>query len=131
MPKRENRGRKPMTNSEFKKVSNKKIKEKKEFLEKLKDYDSVMQDRYETAKNNNLTLRYIASIDIDNNIFIGLKEYPIDHPFSNIQLTDNIIKIQSDRYADNPLIVQGPGAGPGVTAAGISADIINLIKLIK
>lgn len=102
-----------------------------EFLEKLKDYDSVMQDRYETAKNNNLTLRYIASIDIDNNIFIGLKEYPIDHPFSNIQLTDNIIKIQSDRYADNPLIVQGPGAGPGVTAAGISADIINLIKLIK
>ena len=41
-----------------------------EFLEKLKEYDSVMQDRYETAKNNNLTLRYIASIDIDNNIFI-------------------------------------------------------------
>ena len=102
-----------------------------EFLEKLKEYDSVMQDRYETAKNNNLTLRYIASIDIDNNIFIGLKEFPIDHPFSNIQLTDNIIKIQSDRYADNPLIIQGPGAGPGVTAAGISADIINLIKLIK
>jgi aspartokinase/homoserine dehydrogenase 1 len=102
-----------------------------EFLEKLKDYDSVMQNRYKNAKNNNLTLRYVASIDLDSNIFIGLKEFPLDHPFSNIQLTDNIIKIQSDRYADNPLIIQGPGAGPGVTAAGISADIINLIKLIK
>ena len=47
------------------------------------------------------------------------------------KLMIKIIQVQSDRYADNPLIIQGPGAGPGVTAAGISADIINLIKLIK
>mgnify|MGYP000247546565 FL=1 len=102
-----------------------------QFQEKLKDYDSEIQARYLNAKDNNLTLRYVASIDQNNDIFIGLKEFPLDHPFSNIQLTDNIVKIQSDRYADNPLIVQGPGAGAGVTAAGISADIINLIKLIK
>ena len=102
-----------------------------QFLEKLKDYDAEIQARYLSAKDNGLTLRYIASIGQDNNIFIGLKEFPLDHPFSNIQLTDNIIKIHSDRYANNPLIIQGPGAGAGVTAAGIFADIINLIKIIK
>ena len=102
-----------------------------EFLERFSDFDAEMHERYLTAKNQNMTLRYVASIDKEGNVFIGIKEFANDHAFSNIQLTDNIVKIQSDRYADNPMIIQGPGAGAGVTAAGISANIVDLVKSIK
>jgi aspartokinase/homoserine dehydrogenase 1 len=64
-------------------------------------------------------------------VFIGLSQYPEDHAFSNIQLTDNIIQIKSDRYSKNPMVIQGPGAGPEVTAAGIFSDIVTLLKLIN
>jgi aspartokinase/homoserine dehydrogenase 1 len=102
-----------------------------EFLEKFADFDAAMQERYLAARNKNMTLRYVASIGKDGDVFIGIKEFANDHAFSNIQLTDNIVKIQSDRYADNPMIIQGPGAGAGVTAAGISANIVDLVKSIK
>ena len=99
-----------------------------QFLDKIEEYDSEMQEKFNRAKANSMSLRYVASLDKDENVFIGLKEYPQDHGFCNIQLTDNIIQIQSKRYSSNPIIIQGPGAGPEVTAAGIFADIVNLIK---
>ena len=100
-----------------------------QFLDLFKSYDNDMQERFLNAKKNSMVLRYTAKLNKDNEVFIGLSEYPKDHAFSNIQLTDNIIQIQSDRYSKNPMVIQGPGAGPEVTAAGIFADIVTLIKL--
>ena len=102
-----------------------------QFLGLFKSYDNDMQQRFLNAKKNSMVLRYTAKLNKDNEVSIGLSEYPRDHAFSNIQLTDNIIQIQSDRYSKNPMVIQGPGAGPGVTAAGIFADIVTLIKLIN
>jgi aspartokinase/homoserine dehydrogenase 1 len=48
------------------------------------------------------------------------------HAFANIALTDNVVRYATDRYCNNPLIVQGPGAGPEVTAAGVFADLLRL-----
>ena len=100
-----------------------------QFLDLFKSYDNDMQERFLNAKKNSMVLRYTAKLNKDNEVSIGLSEYPKDHAFSNIQLTDNIIQIQSDRYSKNPMVIQGPGAGPEVTAAGIFADIVTLIKL--
>ncbi len=100
-----------------------------QFLDLFKSYDNDMQERFLNAKKNSMVLRYTAKLNKDNEVSIGLSEYPRDHAFSNIQLTDNIIQIQSDRYSKNPMVIQGPGAGPAVTAAGIFADIVTLIKL--
>ena len=72
-------------------------------------------------------LRYIACLDENGKGTVGLKEISIDHAFSNIELTDNIIQIKSHRYSDNPLIIRGPGAGPLVTAGGIFADLLLLV----
>jgi aspartokinase/homoserine dehydrogenase 1 len=41
-------------------------------------------------------------------------------------LTDNIVRFVTDRYCDNALIVQGPGAGPAVTAGGVFGDLLRL-----
>ena len=50
-------------------------------------------------------------------------------PFANIALTDNVVRFATRRYCDNPLIVQGPGAGPEVTAGGVFSDLLRLIRL--
>ena len=51
------------------------------------------------------------------------------HAFANIALTDNVVRFATRRYCDNPLIVQGPGAGPEVTAGGVFADLLRLCGL--
>src|SRR5690606_41283899 len=42
------------------------------------------------------------------------------------RLTDNLVQFTTARYASNPLVVQGPGAGPQVTAAGVFGDILAI-----
>jgi bifunctional aspartokinase / homoserine dehydrogenase 1 len=57
---------------------------------------------------------------------VGLEELPRNHPFAYARLTDNVVQFVTRRYQDNPLVVQGPGAGPAVTAAGVFADLLRL-----
>ncbi len=56
----------------------------------------------------------------------GLMRLEAKHAFANIALTDNVVRFATRRYCDNPLIVQGPGAGPEVTAAGVFSDLLRL-----
>ena len=51
---------------------------------------------------------------------------PADHPFFNIEGTDNIVLLTTDRYAERPLIIQGAGAGAAVTAMGVFGDLIRI-----
>jgi aspartokinase/homoserine dehydrogenase 1 len=67
-------------------------------------------------------LRYTGRITAAGEATVGLKELEATHPFANIALTDNVVRFATRRYCDNPLIVQGPGAGPEVTAGGVFAD---------
>ena len=57
---------------------------------------------------------------------VGLVELDQKHPFANINLTDNIVRFVTSRYDKNPLVVQGPGAGPAVTAGGGFADLLRV-----
>ena len=61
---------------------------------------------------------------------MGLEKVPADDALSNIRLTDNLLQFKSDRYAANPLVIQGPGAGPEVTAAGVFGDLLKLASLL-
>ena len=53
------------------------------------------------------------------------------HAFANIALTDNVVRFATRRYCNNPLIVQGPGAGPEVTAGGVFADLLRAVPPIS
>ena len=76
-------------------------------------------------------LRYIARFEAGGEASVGLEAVEPDHPFCNINLTDNIVQFKSDRYSANPLVVQGPGAGPEVTAAGVFADLLRLANYLS
>ncbi len=97
-----------------------------EFLARLVEFDEPMLARLQAARTRGHVLRYVGSVGVDGRAQVGLVELPVSHPFANIALTDNIVRFQTARYDTNPLIVQGPGAGPAVTAAGVFADLLRV-----
>ena len=62
-----------------------------DFLARLQDYDSEMRALYEKAAAEGRKLRYIARLGADGSAVVGLEAVDADHPFSNINLTDNIV----------------------------------------
>ena len=102
-----------------------------EFLEKLPDYDDEMESLFQKAVAENKQLRYVANLEADGTASVGLEAVDASHPFCNINLTDNIVQFETERYSENPLVIQGPGAGPEVTAAGVFADLLRLANFLS
>ncbi|MBC7983912.1 MAG: bifunctional aspartate kinase/homoserine dehydrogenase I [Candidatus Obscuribacterales bacterium] len=98
-----------------------------EFLDRLPDFDAVMLKRLESARARNKVLRYTGTLDAaTGKAAVGLVELDRTHTFANINLTDNVVRFTTHRYNQNPLVVQGPGAGPEVTAGGVFADLLRV-----
>ncbi len=102
-----------------------------EFLQKLPEYDNTISDLYKQAVADGKSLRYTAALEADGKATVGLEAVDASHPFSNINLTDNIVQFETERYSANPLVIQGPGAGPQVTAAGVFADLLRLANFLN
>jgi aspartokinase/homoserine dehydrogenase 1 len=101
-----------------------------EFLDRLADHDDEMLAFVEEARSRGKVLRFVGVIDPVAGCQVSLRSYDADHPFARIKLTDNIVTFQTDRYSENPLVVQGPGAGPAVTAGGVFADLLRLANYL-
>jgi aspartokinase/homoserine dehydrogenase 1 len=97
-----------------------------EFMARLGELDGAMSQRRLAAKASGKVLRYVARLDAGGTARVGLTELSPDHAFAHIRLTDNVVQFTTRRYRDNPLVVQGPGAGPEVTAAGVFADLLRV-----
>jgi aspartokinase/homoserine dehydrogenase 1 len=97
-----------------------------EFMSRLPESDAAMAAALADARNKNQVLRYVGRIDAAGRATVGLMRLDGKHAFANIALTDNVVRFATRRYCDNPLIVQGPGAGPEVTAAGVFSDLLRL-----
>ena len=101
-----------------------------QFLDRLPDYDAQMEALLEDARAKNGKLRYVARLTADGQASVGLDTVDANSTFSHINLTDNVVEFVTDRYSTNPLVVQGPGAGPAVTAGGVFADLLRLAALL-
>ena len=97
-----------------------------EFMARLPESDAAMAAALSDARRKNQVLRYVGRIDAAGKATVGLMRLEAKHAFANIALTDNVVRFATRRYCDNPLIVQGPGAGPEVTAAGVFSDLLRL-----
>ena len=100
---------------------------KEEFLESIKNNDDHFNKMLDKALKNKSRLKYVASL-IDGKASVSLKEINENHPFYNLQGSDNITVFHTDRYKDSPLVVKGAGAGGEFTASGVFADIIKASK---
>jgi homoserine dehydrogenase len=77
------------------------------------------------ANDKGATLRYVARISREQ-VSVGIEELSRSSPLGRLRGTDNQVSLTTARYASNPLIVTGPGAGAEVTAAGVLNDIITI-----
>jgi aspartokinase/homoserine dehydrogenase 1 len=100
--------------------------DKDQAIAALDALDAAMAEQLAAATARGCVLRYVARLDGSGAASVGLVELPATHAFANLRLTDNSVQFTTRRYADNPLIVQGPGAGREVTAAGVFADLLRL-----
>ena len=96
------------------------------FMAGLAAMDAPMLQRLQAARERGCVLRYVARLQNDGSARVALLELPNDHAFAHLRLTDNCVQFTTRRYCDNPLIVQGPGAGPEVTAAGVFSDLLRV-----
>jgi len=101
-----------------------------DFMLRLGELDDAMAKRFADAAAKQCVLRYVAHLDRDGSARVGLVELPRDHAFANLRLTDNVVQFTTQRYCNNPLVVQGPGAGPEVTAAGVFADLLRVAGML-
>lgn len=101
-----------------------------QFLSQCSILDVAMQEKLVAAQNMGAVLRYVGAVDRSGKASVKLRYVPSDHAFARIALTDNIVEFRTTRYSDNPLIVQGPGAGPHVTAGGVFADLLRLAEYL-
>jgi aspartokinase/homoserine dehydrogenase 1 len=101
-----------------------------DFLARLPEVDAHMAKLHAEATAAGEVLRYVGVISADGKAQVALRRYPASHAFARIQLTDNIVQFKTTRYRTNPLVVQGPGAGPEVTAGGAFADLLRLTQYL-
>lgn len=101
----------------------------------LAEVDGVWAERAEAATAQGLRLRYVGRIEREGSngtsswrLVVSVEAVPADSPLGGLRGTDNLIEITTDRYALSPLVVQGPGAGPAVTAAGVLADVLTVAR---
>lgn len=96
-----------------------------DFYGTLTKNENHFQQIYSKAQEKNSRLKYVAEFT-NGQTNVGLQEIPADHPFYNLEGSDNIVLFFTDRYPENPLIIKGAGAGADVTASGIFADVIRI-----
>ncbi|MDB9732956.1 bifunctional aspartate kinase/homoserine dehydrogenase I, partial [Polaribacter sp.] len=96
-----------------------------DFYTSLTKNEAHFQSIYKAANDKDCRLKYVAEF-INGKANVGLQHIASNHPFYNLDGSDNIVLFFTDRYPENPLIIKGAGAGADVTASGIFADVIRI-----
>ncbi|MGH8242339.1 MAG: bifunctional aspartate kinase/homoserine dehydrogenase I [Steroidobacteraceae bacterium] len=97
-----------------------------DFLERFAEHDARMRERHDEAARRGERLRYVGRLTGEGEATVRVERVDASHPFAHMALTDNIVRFVTDRYSENPLVIQGPGAGPAVTAGGVFGDLLRL-----
>jgi len=102
-----------------------------EFMKRLPELDDEMEEKVKRAALDDARLRYAASVDVDaKTLKVGLVHAKIgSDALANLSGTGNLMVVETDYYLpENPLAVSGPGAGVEVTAGGVLADVVELLR---
>jgi len=103
-----------------------------EFMARLPEFDGQMDELKAAAEKEGKVVRFVGSVDVPKGeVKVGLEKFDKSHPIAGLKGSDNIIAFYTKRYGDNPLIIQGAGAGGEVTAMGVSGDLVKVLKLLQ
>ncbi|MDR0995671.1 MAG: bifunctional aspartate kinase/homoserine dehydrogenase I [Tannerella sp.] len=99
-----------------------------DFWRDIHELDAEFEARRERVEAERKRIRLVARME-RGQCEIGLQEVDAQHPFYELEGSNNIIMISTERYKDYPMVIKGYGAGEDVTAAGVFADIISIANI--
>ena len=99
-----------------------------DFWKNIPELDAEFEEKRKKLAAKGRRLRFVASMN-NGACQVGLIEVGGQHPFYELEGSNNIIMISTERYFDYPMIIKGYGAGAAVTAAGVFADIISIANI--
>jgi aspartokinase/homoserine dehydrogenase 1 len=99
-----------------------------EFWTNLPSLDADFERRRQQLEQAGKRWRFVAKME-NGKASVSLDEIGRSHPFYNLEGSNNIIMLTTDRYREYPMLIQGYGAGASVTAAGVFADIMSIANI--
>jgi bifunctional aspartokinase / homoserine dehydrogenase 1 len=99
-----------------------------DFWKRIGDLDIDFEERRKELEAKGQKWRFVASFE-EGNAQVGLQEIGSNHPFYDLEGSNNLIIYRTERYNEFPMLIKGYGAGAAVTAAGVFADIIKVSNI--
>ena len=98
------------------------------FWAKLPELDAEFEEERKKLEAENMHWRFIAKFE-EGKGSVSLCKVDDKHPFYNLEGSNNIIMLTTERYKEYPMLIKGYGAGASVTAAGVFADIMRIANI--
>jgi bifunctional aspartokinase / homoserine dehydrogenase 1 len=98
------------------------------FFDKVKAYDADFEKKRQELTRQNLKWRFFATMEMGK-AKVELLTIGPTHPSYNLEGSNNIILLTTDRYNELPMVIKGYGAGAEVTAAGVFSDLMRVVNV--
>lgn len=90
-----------------------------------------MEESRQHAAAEGKVLRFVGSIDVAReHVKVAVEKVASGEPVAGLRGSDNLVALRTERYKEMPLVVQGAGAGGAVTAMGVLADLLRVVRQI-
>ena len=99
-----------------------------DFWKKLPQLDAAFEEKRRKLEEKGKHWRFVATMD-HGKANVALKDVDRNHPFYNLEGSNNIVLLTTERYKEYPMLIQGYGAGASVTAAGVFANIMSIANI--
>ncbi|MBQ2402796.1 MAG: bifunctional aspartate kinase/homoserine dehydrogenase I [Prevotella sp.] len=99
-----------------------------DFWKKLPQLDADFEERRKVLEKENKKWRFVAKLE-NGKTSVSLQTVDMRHPFYELEGSNNIVMLNTERYKEYPMLIQGYGAGASVTAAGVFANIISIANI--
>ena len=98
------------------------------FYSKVKQLDAKFEEERQKLQKENRKWRFYASMD-QGRAKVELITVGPGHPTFDLEGSNNIVLITTERYRELPMVIKGYGAGADVTAAGVFADLMRVVNV--
>ena len=98
------------------------------FWRRLPELDQDFEKRRQTLEKENKHWRFVACLD-GGKTCVSLQAVDMHHPFYDLEGSNNIVMLTTERYREYPMLIQGYGAVASVTAAGVFANIMSIANI--
>lgn len=99
-----------------------------DFWRELPRLDADFEQRRKKLEAGGKRWRFVAKMELGHTN-VSLQEVEKGHPFYNLEGSNNIVMLTTERYKEYPMLIQGYGAGASVTAAGVFANIMSIANI--